>query len=177
MIAWKAISSYPGPLEVPDLVVSDVIRIVVKMSFLKHKSNCISSCFSHCLRLGLAQSEKLSAYFVPQSTSFLTLLIFLLWWLRWWYPAVTGRLTSDHSPLLFGDAQVAWFWPVQHWGRLLEWGFWTRLLFSIWKEKKSLGWQAFCPWPFFPSSHLKAGEAAVILRETRTRNSPAPQGW
>ena len=36
------------------------------MSFLKHKSNCISFCFSHCLRLGLAQSEKLCLLYASE---------------------------------------------------------------------------------------------------------------
>lgn len=63
-----------------DLIVSKLIKMIIKMSFLKYKSNYIS-CFSHHLKAKsnlLAQHENLSAYFMHLTTSVLTLLIFLL---------------------------------------------------------------------------------------------------
>lgn len=67
-------------LGVPDLAVSAVISMVVKINFLKDGFNYIS-CFSPCLKAKpklLAQHENLSAYFMHLTTSVLTPFIFLL---------------------------------------------------------------------------------------------------
>ena len=67
-------------LGVPDLVVSDVITMVIKMNFFKDEVNYLS-CFLHCLKAKsslLAPHENLSAYFMHLTTSVLTLFIFLL---------------------------------------------------------------------------------------------------
>ena len=49
MVEWMAMSFPHWALGVPDLVVSDVITMVIKMNFFKDEVNYLS-CFLHCLK-------------------------------------------------------------------------------------------------------------------------------
>lgn len=164
---------YTGSYVVPDLVFSDVIRRGVKMSFIKYKSSDIS-CFSHCLKAksNLLAHENLCLLYafdhICSHSAHLSAPVIVLM-------AVSIEVLTHSYP----PPPTLWGWASDIVLASVTLGEITgvELLdkFFFWLKKSSLSWKAFCPLHLLSSSHLKPGEAAIILSEaTRIRNNPTP---